>query len=206
MMIGFYNYSVILTYIGLISSIMGMIFTVNGHYKLAIFCLAFSGLCDMFDGKIARAMKNRTDDEKKFGIQIDSLCDVVCFGAFPVILCYCLGLKDIFGIAILAFYGTASVIRLGYFNVMEEKRQQETSEARKYYEGLPITTMAIILPIIYLLKPCMAGYFVLILHIIVFVVGFLLILRFQLKKPGNKVLAIIVAIVALAVLKVTHII
>ncbi|WP_461813002.1 CDP-alcohol phosphatidyltransferase family protein [Faecalimonas sp.] len=205
-MIGFYNYSVILTYIGLISSIMGMIFTVNGHYKLAIFCLAFSGLCDMFDGKIARAMKNRTDDEKKFGIQIDSLCDVVCFGAFPVILCYCLGLKDIFGIAILAFYGTASVIRLGYFNVMEEKRQQETSEARKYYEGLPITTMAIILPIIYLLKPCMAGYFVLILHIIVFVVGFLLILRFQLKKPGNKVLAIIVAIVALAVLKVTHII
>lgn len=206
MMIGFYNYSVILTYIGLISSLMGMIFTVNGHYKLAIFCLAFSGLCDMFDGKIARAMKNRTDDEKKFGIQIDSLCDVVCFGAFPVILCYCLGLKDVFGIMILAFYGTASVIRLGYFNVMEEKRQQETSEARKYYEGLPITTMAIILPIIYLLKPYMVGYFVLILHIVVLVVGFLLILRFQLKKPGNKVLAVIVAVVALAVLKVTHII
>ncbi|WP_461811410.1 CDP-alcohol phosphatidyltransferase family protein [Faecalimonas sp.] len=205
-MIGFYNYSVILTYIGLISSIIGMIFTINGHYKLAIFCLAFSGLCDMFDGKIARAMKNRTDDEKKFGIQIDSLCDVVCFGAFPVILCYCLGLKDIFGIMILAFYGTASVIRLGYFNVMEEKRQQETSEARKYYEGLPITTMAIILPIIYLLKPCMVEYFEPILHIVVLVVGFLLILRFQLKKPGNKVLAVIVVVVALAVLKVTHII
>ena len=64
----------------------------------------------MFDGKIARAMKNRTEDEKKFGIQIDSLCDVVCFGAFPVILCYCLGLKDIFGIIILAFYGTASAV------------------------------------------------------------------------------------------------
>lgn len=206
MMIGFYNYSVILTYIGLISSIVGMMFTVNGHYKLAIFCLAFSGLCDMFDGKIARAMKNRTDDEKKFGIQIDSLCDVVCFGAFPVILCYCLGLKDVFGIIILAFYGTASVIRLGYFNVMEEKRQQKTSEARKYYEGLPITTMAIVLPILYLLKPCMAGYFVLVLHIVMFAVGFLLILRFQLKKPGNKVLAVIVAVVALAVLKLTHII
>lgn len=206
MMIGFYNYSVILTYIALISSLIGMMFTVNGAYKLAIFCLAFSGLCDMFDGKIARAMKNRTDDEKKFGIQIDSLCDVVCFGAFPVILCYCLGLKDVFGIIILAFYGTASVIRLGYFNVMEEKRQQETSEARKYYEGLPITTMAIILPILYLLKPCMAGYFVLILHIAMLVVGFLLILRFQLKKPGNKVLAVIVAVVALAVLKLTHII
>lgn len=206
MMIGFYNYSVILTYIGLISSIIGMMFTVNGHYKLAIFCLAFSGLCDMFDGKIARAMKNRTADEKKFGIQIDSLCDVVCFGAFPVILCYCLGLKDVFGIMILAFYGTASVIRLGYFNVMEEKRQQETTEARKYYEGLPITTMAIILPILYLIKPCMGAYFVLVLHIVMLAVGFLLILRFQLKKPGNKVLAVIVAVVAFAVLKLTHII
>lgn len=206
MMIGFYNYSVILTYIGLISSIIGMMFTVNGHYKLAIFCLAFSGLCDMFDGKIARAMKNRTADEKKFGIQIDSLCDVVCFGAFPVILCYCLGLKDVFGIMILAFYGTASFIRLGYFNVMEEKRQQETTEARKYYEGLPITTMAIILPILYLIKPCMGAYFVLVLHIVMLAVGFLLILRFQLKKPGNKVLAVIVAVVALAVLKLTHII
>lgn len=206
MMIGFYNYSVILTYIGLISSIIGMMFTVNGHYKLAIFCLAFSGLCDMFDGKIARAMKNRTADEKKFGIQIDSLCDVVCFGAFPVILCYCLGLKDVFGIMILAFYGTASVIRLGYFNVMEEKRQQETTEARKYYEGLPITTMAIILPILYLIKPCMGAYFVLVLHIVMLAVGFLLILRFQLKKPGNKVLDVIVAVVALAVLKLTHII
>ena len=91
-------------------------------------------------------------------------------------------------------------------HAMEEKRQQETSEARKYYEGLPITTMAIILPILYLLKPCMAGYFVLILHIAMLVVGFLLILRFQLKKPGNKVLAVIVAVVALAVLKLTHII
>jgi len=89
---------------------------------------------------------------------------------------------------------------------MEEKRQQETTEARKYYEGLPITTMAIILPILYLIKPCMGAYFVLVLHIVMLAVGFLLILRFQLKKPGNKVLAVIVAVVALAVLKLTHII
>ena len=40
-MIGFYNYSVILTYIGLISSIIGMMFTVNGQYKKAIFFFSF---------------------------------------------------------------------------------------------------------------------------------------------------------------------
>lgn len=204
-MIGFYNYSVILTYIGLMSSIVGMTFTVSGRSKLAIFCLAFSGLCDMFDGKIARAMKNRTEDEKRFGIQIDSLCDVICFGAFPIVLCYCIGLDDVPGIMILAFYGVASVIRLGYFNVMEEKRQDETSEARVYYEGLPITTMAIILPITYMLKPWVGVYFAPVLHIVTLLTGILLILRFKLKKPGNKVLTLLVAIVASAVLKVLHI-
>ena len=79
-MIGFYNYSVILTYISLLSSVFGMTQAIHGRFKAAVFCLALSGLCDMFDGKIARSMKNRTEDEKSFGIQIDSLCDVVCFG------------------------------------------------------------------------------------------------------------------------------
>lgn len=81
--IGYYNYTVILTYISLFCSIAGMLFTVNGWYKMAVLCLALSGLCDMFDGKIARRKTDRTDDEKCFGIQIDSLCDMVCFGAFP---------------------------------------------------------------------------------------------------------------------------
>lgn len=100
----------------------------------------------MFDGKIARTKKNRTEDEKRFGIQIDSLCDVVCFGVFPIVLCYELGMTHFYSIPILVFYGLAGVIRLGYFNVMEEKRQNETSENRKYYQGLPITSMSVALP------------------------------------------------------------
>lgn len=67
--IGYYNYTVILTYISLFCSIAGMLFTVNGWYKMAVLCLALSGLCDMFDGKIARRKTDRTDDEKCFGIQ-----------------------------------------------------------------------------------------------------------------------------------------
>ena len=66
-MIGYYNYTVILTYFSLMSSMAGMMFTVNGRFKSAVFCLALSGLCDMFDGKIARRKKDRTEDEKKFG-------------------------------------------------------------------------------------------------------------------------------------------
>lgn len=151
-MIGFYDYTVVVTYISLISSIMGMFFAIDGKLPLAVFCLAFSGLCDMFDGKIARTKKNRTDDEKAFGIQIDSLCDVVCFGIFPIILGYQLGMCKIYSLMILAFYGVAGVIRLAYFNVMEEKRQSETSENRKYYQGLPITSMSVIMPLLFMVS------------------------------------------------------
>ena len=59
-------------------------FAVNGHLHLGVMCLAISGLCDMFDGKIARTKKNRTEVEKRFGIQIDSLSDIVCFGVLGV--------------------------------------------------------------------------------------------------------------------------
>lgn len=85
-MIGFYDYTVVVTYISLVSSILGMFCAIDGKLTLAVSCLAFSGLCDMFDGKIARTKKNRTDDEKSFGIQIDSLCDIVCFGMILSIL------------------------------------------------------------------------------------------------------------------------
>ena len=201
-MIGFYDYTVVVTYISLISSIMGMFFAIDGKLPLAVFCLAFSGLCDMFDGKIARTKKNRTDDEKAFGIQIDSLCDVVCFGIFPIILGYQLGMCKIYSLMILAFYGVAGVIRLAYFNVMEEKRQSETSENRKYYQGLPITFMSVIMPLLFMVSVFFPGfrYFLVCLHIAMLLVGFLFILNFRFRKPTNRELVILVAVVAVAVL------
>ena len=87
-MIGFYNYSVILTYIGLVSSVFGITQVFENHMSIAFLCLLLSGICDLFDGKIARSMKNRTEHEKVFGIQIDSLCDLVCFGVFPAVIGY----------------------------------------------------------------------------------------------------------------------
>ena len=94
-MIGFYDYTVILTYISFASAVSGIFCASTGHVRWAIVFLAFSGLCDMFDGKIARTKKERTEDEKNFGIQIDSLCDVVCFGVLPIVLCYQLELRYI---------------------------------------------------------------------------------------------------------------
>lgn len=201
-MIGFYSYTVVLTYLGLASAAMGMILTFQGFAKYALFCLAFSGLCDMFDGKVARMKKNRTEDEKRFGIQIDSLCDVVCFGAFPMILCYSIGMRGPAGISILVFYLIAGVIRLAFFNVMEEKRQDETDEARKYYQGLPITSIAIILPLFCTLRPLLGHRFLSELHICILTVGLLFIINFPLRKPGWKMLTLLVAIVSCALIKI----
>lgn len=201
-MIGFYSYTVVLTYLGLASSAIGMILTFQGFAKYALFCLAFSGLCDMFDGKVARMKKDRTEDEKRFGIQIDSLCDVVCFGAFPMILCYSIGMRGPAGISILVFYLIAGVIRLAFFNVMEEKRQEETDEARKYYQGLPITSIAIILPLFCTLRPLLGHRFLSELHICILTVGLLFIINFPLRKPGWKILTLLVAIVSCALIKI----
>lgn len=203
-MLGFYDYTVVLTYISLGISIVGMTRALEGDFRVAILCLALSGLCDMFDGKIARTKKNRTDDEKKFGIQIDSLCDVVCFGVFPSMICYCLGMNHIPGIIILSLYCVASVIRLGYFNVMEEKRQNETSELRQYYQGLPITSMAIILPFLYLLRKSCGKNFLLVIHVAVIVVGVLFISDIKVKKPQNPMVILLVALVALALSMMFH--
>ena len=159
-------------------------------------------MCIRDSGKVARTKANRTEDEKRFGIQIDSLCDVVCFGAFPMILCYSMGMRGIAGICILVFYLTAGVIRLAFFNVMEERRQDETDEARKYYQGLPITSISIILPLFCTLRPLLGHRFLSELHICILTVGLLFIINFQLKKPGWRMLTFLISIVALSLIKI----
>ena len=185
--IGFYDYTVILTYISLISSVLGMTRAIHGDYKFAIFCLAVSGICDAFDGRIARTKKNRTDDEKAFGVQLDSLCDVICFGIFPAIICYLLGVRGVLGVILVMFYYLCAVIRLAFFNVLEAKRQANEGGATKVYRGLPVTSIAFILPLAFWLQfiiPELA--FMILLHAVLLVVGFLFILDFPLRKPGLK--------------------
>ena len=182
--IGFYDYTVILTYMSLISAVLGTIFAHKGIFGAAMLCLFLSGFCDAFDGKVARTKKNRTDDEKAFGIQLDSLCDVVSFGAAPAFACYCMGMDTAIGVAILCVYCVCAVIRLAFFNVQEAKRQQVEEGSNKYYRGLPVTTSAIIFPVFYLLRSLLPGkVFVMVLHILMAVTSFLFILDFRVKKP-----------------------
>lgn len=201
-MIGFYNYTVILTYISLMSSVLGIFLAsgvggMNAHPEYAMICLMFSGLCDMFDGKIARTRK-RTDEEKCFGIQIDSLCDLVCFGVLPVVIGYSIGMNSWIDIPVLILFPLCAVIRLAYFNVMEEARQKKTTERRKVYEGLPVTSVSLILPLLYSFRkdigddafPAVYGAFL-------FMIAIAFITRFKVKKPGMKTMFIFIGLGAI---------
>ena len=182
--IGFYDYTVILTYLSVASAIVGMVFAHKGIFGAAMLCLFLSGFCDAFDGTVARTKKNRTEDEKAFGIQLDSLCDVVSFGAAPAFACYCMGVDSAVGVVILCAYVICAVIRLAFFNVQEAKRQQVESGCNKYYRGLPVTASSIIFPVFYLLRPLMPGkVFVAVLNVLCGLVAFLFVLDFRVKKP-----------------------
>lgn len=149
-MLGFYNYTVILTYLSLCSGITGIWFCMSGHPGIATICLLFSGFCDAFDGRVARMRKTSTEQEKRFGIQLDSLCDLVCFGVLPCFIGYAVGMKRALYIPIFCLFTLAALIRLAYFNVTEEERQQQTTEKRKNYQGLPVTSSSLIFPFFFL--------------------------------------------------------
>lgn len=145
-MIGFYNYTVILTYIGAAAGFAGITFAADGDIKGALICLMLAGFCDMFDGKIASTMQ-RTRPEKRFGIQIDSLSDLVCFGVLPALIVWrCAGGSTVHTL-IGAAYMLCALIRLAWFNVDEEERQDREEGGRKTYLGLPVTTSALLLPL-----------------------------------------------------------
>lgn len=204
-MLGFYDYTVILTYLSVVSSVVGLFLATKEMFLGAVICLLLSGLCDMFDGMVARTKKNRTEMEKKNGIQLDSLADVVCFGAFPATIGYCLSKDTPFEIAAFivgAVFVLCAIIRLAYFNVTEEERQKETKEKRKNYEGLPVTTIALIVPPLFIArKPC-GEMFPLAYLIVLFLVAVCFITKFKVKKMGRtgNIVMICFGIVVFAIL------
>ena len=204
-----------LTYMSLISASTGIVITLsgNGHPYLGMFFLLFSGLCDAFDGKVARLKKDRTKTECRFGIQIDSLSDVVAFGVLPTCIGAALvsqsdvfnwenyGMGLVFAIAcytIMAMYVLTGMIRLAYFNVTEEERQNCEDGTRKHYLGLPITSASMIFPFILLIQYIckkFAGVDLTFLYFaIMLVTAIAFVSKFQLKKPGMRGILIMSAI------------
>ena len=181
-MIGFYNYTVILTYLSALSAAVGITFTMHGNGFVALLCLMFSGVCDMFDGLVART-RERSAQEKRFGIWIDSLSDTVAFGVLPAAIGYAFGMRSFLYIFILAGYVLAAILRLAYYGVTEEERQAETTAARTSFLGLPVTSSALIFPLLYCFKGLLGStYFTPVYALFMALTALAFVLRIKVKK------------------------
>lgn len=215
-MIGFYDYTVILTYLSILSGTTGIILCLNGvgHPYLGMFFLLFSGLCDTFDGKVARSKKDRTEQMKKFGIQIDSLSDLIAFGVLPA----CIGIAmirrglegttlpnfrfvsvgretivyQVISIMIAIFYVLVAMIRLAYFNVLEEEDENRDESGQKVYTGLPVTSAALVFPAVLLIHIFVKADLTLLYFGVMIVMGFLFISKIQIRKSENRQIALMI--------------
>ncbi len=182
-LIGYYDYTVILTYVGMLFACCGILMVIGEDYWDAVFCLMLAGICDMFDGAVA-ATKVRTDSEKRFGIQIDSLSDLISFGVLPGIFVYIISGRDTVAGIIAALFILCALIRLAFFNVLEEERQSQTTEKRKSYLGVPVTTIAVLLPAVYLIYDHKICRSVRCFPVLLILTGIGYLLPIEIKKPG----------------------
>lgn len=207
-MIGYFDYTVWLTYMSLMSAGLGIMVTLSGggHPYMGIFFLMFCGLCDAFDGRVARTKKDRTEFQKKYGIQVDSLSDIVAFGVLPAVIGNAMirvspniyetpkrgtgQFMNFTGVVLLytiiVMYLLAALIRLAYFNVKEEERQSTEEGNRKYFQGLPVTSAALIFPTVLLLQFISSADITLIYFAVMLVVTFLFIADIKIPKPGLR--------------------
>jgi CDP-diacylglycerol--serine O-phosphatidyltransferase len=178
------NKSCLITYIGVLFGVLAMYFAFTkmafsdvDYVRYSLACLVVSGVCDMFDGKFARACK-RTKEEKEFGIQLDSLADTFCFLAVPVVFMMSLEMIHWWDVIVFTIFILCGVSRLGYFNI-----KADADTACKTYQGLPVTSTAIIFPILGLLHTLMGVTAFRIMYLVTTViVSFLMVVNIRVPK------------------------
>ena len=139
---------------------------------------------------VARRCK-RTEEEKEFGIQIDSLTDMVSFAIFPIVISFALGNTSWYHILVCSVYVLAAITRLGYFNVVTA-----SVDGAKCYVGLPVTFASLIVVLSYVV-----GRLLNITEHLVFaslvVMSLLFVLRFKFRKP-NGIAYVLIGLFAIA--------
>ena len=216
MMIGVYDYTVVLTYMSLVSGVVGIIITMTGlgHPYYGVLFLMTCGILDAFDGKVARTKKDRSSLEINFGIQIDSLSDLIAFGVLPAaigvsqlrrsgIFTEIVRRKDYEGsiwvliilLTIAVFYVLAALIRLAYFNATQEERELEAEKTgHSYFLGVPVTSAALVFPLALIIHYYAKADLTFFYFFMMLITAIAFIMNIKIKKPGKQGLAVMIAI------------
>ena len=126
---GIYILPNLFTTASLFSGFMGLIWASSGKFELCAAAIIFSAIMDGLDGKVARL----TGTASEFGVQYDSLCDLVAFGLVPAFMMYSMYLNQFnrLGIAVAFLFAACAALRLARFNV------STAVVPKKFFIGLP---------------------------------------------------------------------
>ena len=115
--------------------ILSIFSSIHGQFINAAWLLIGALACDILDGRIARMTKTTSE----FGMQLDSLSDLVSFGIAPAMMMYMLVLNTMgkIGVSIAVLFVLCSALRLARFNVLAN-----SGEVRKHFTGLPTPASA----------------------------------------------------------------
>ena len=108
-----------------------IVYAMRGEFAMAAPFIGWAIVADMFDGRIARM----TGTESEFGVEFDSMADIISFGIAPAILSFAWGLAPLgrLGWAIGFVFVAAAAIRLARFNIQSASPSQD----KRYFVGMP---------------------------------------------------------------------
>ncbi|MEA3386620.1 MAG: CDP-diacylglycerol--serine O-phosphatidyltransferase [Thermodesulfobacteriota bacterium] len=132
----------LLTSASLFSGFYAIIAAIKGNYQAAAVAILIAGILDGLDGRVARWTRTAS----RFGMEYDSLSDLVAFGVAPAILAYMWGLQDYGRLGWLAafLYVATTALRLARFNTLSQN--SNISSTRDYYFlGLPCPSAGAVL-------------------------------------------------------------
>ena len=124
----------ILTLLALAAGLTAIRFGLEGRWEHAVLAIIVAGVLDALDGRIARLLKGAS----KFGAELDSLSDFVCFGVSPALVLYLWTMKDAgrLGWVLVMLFSICCGLRLARFNVMMEDHDAPAWQAR-FFTGIP---------------------------------------------------------------------
>ncbi|MDD3053563.1 MAG: CDP-diacylglycerol--serine O-phosphatidyltransferase [Endomicrobiaceae bacterium] len=119
---------------------ISILYAIDGNFNVAAWFIMLAILFDMLDGRVARLTKTMS----KFGMEFDSLCDLISFGVAPAILMYQLVLNSMgnVGIAIALLFVITSATRLAKFNVKAMEPIDNAKKTSDSFAGLPTPASA----------------------------------------------------------------
>ncbi|NJM36044.1 MAG: hypothetical protein HC850_16685 [Rhodomicrobium sp.] len=130
------------TLLGLCVGLTSIRMAIEGRFEYALIAIASAAVIDGLDGRMARLLKASS----RFGAELDSLSDFVCFGVAPAVVLYLWGFSSAssFGWIMVLVFALAAALRLARFNVALDDRSKPVWE-NAFFVGVPVPAGAILL-------------------------------------------------------------